>query len=220
MVDQQKFAAAFSKLWPKSDVTVKGLGAGIVAAASTVFPKYGWDSDLLVCHAMAQFSEETGCGREMQENMNYSAARLLQVFPTHFTHAQAIAYQHNPRQVADHAYGGRMGNKPPPSDDGWIFRGQGLSQVTGRSGYEALAKKCGLDLLNHPELIIAPATALECGVADITLCGCLPYAIKDDLLGVSSVLNVGHYVSNPNLVNGYSMRRNWLGLWKHAMGVA
>lgn len=219
MHDQQKFADALAKLWPHGDITIKGLCAGIIASAEEIFPKYGWDSDLLVAHAMAQFSEETGCGLEMQENMNYSAGRLLQVFPTHFSHAQAIAMQHNPRLIADHAYGGRMGNAPPPSDDGFDFRGQGLSQVTGRDGYRALAQKTGLDLLNHPELIIAPDTALECGVADLTLCGCLFYAQKDSLVGVSSMLNVGHFTSDSNKINGYAMRRNWLALWKHALGV-
>lgn len=215
----QNFSNAFTKLWPHSDITVKGLGAGIIASAPVVFPKYGWDSDLLVCHAMAQFSEETGCGRDMQENMNYSAGRLLQVFPTHFTNAMAIAMQHNPRAIADQAYGGRMGNARAPSDDGWNFRGQGLSQVTGRDGYTALGHKTGLDLMGHPELIIAPDTALECGVADLVICGCLPYAEHDNLIGVSSMLNVGHYVSNPGAINGYNERRNWLGLWKHAMGL-
>lgn len=220
MHDQQKFADALTKLWPHGDITVKGLVAGIIASAEEVFSKYGWDSDLLEAHAMAQFSEETGCGLEMQENMNYNAGRLLQVFPTHFSHAQAIAMQHNPRLIANHAYGGRMGNAPPPSDDGFDFRGQGLSQVTGRDGYAALAKKTGLDLLNHPELIIAPDTALECGVADLTLCGCLPYAQKDSLVGVSSLLNVGHFTADSSKINGYAMRKNWLALWKHALGVA
>ena len=87
--NHDRFETAFKALWPHSDITIKGLGAGILAAAPAIFPKYGWDSDLLVSHAMAQFSEETDCGREMQENMNYSAARLLQIFPTHFTHDQA-----------------------------------------------------------------------------------------------------------------------------------
>lgn len=206
-------------LWPHGDSVVPGLIAGIAAAAPTVFPKYGLTTDLTVSHAMAQFSEETGCGIDMKENMNYSAARLLQVFPSHFTPAQAIAMQHQPRLIADQAYGGRMGNARPPSDDGWNFRGQGLSQVTGRNGFAALAKKTGLDLLNHPELIIAPDTALECGVADFVLCGCLLYAVKDSLVGVSSMLNVGHYTQNVNAINGYAMRKSWLAIWKHTLGV-
>jgi putative chitinase len=151
--------------------------------------------------------------------MNYSAGRLLQVFPSHFSHSDALALQHQPRLIADRAYGSRMGNHPG-TDDGWNYRGQGLSQVTGRDGYAALAKKTGLDLLDHPELIIAPATTLECGVADFVLCGCLPFAIQDSLLGVSSMLNVGHLVSNPNEINGYAERKSWLALCKHAMGVA
>jgi putative chitinase len=140
------------------------------------------------------------------------------VFPTHFNHNQAIELQHQPRLVADRAYDGRMGNRPG-TDDGWNFRGQGLSQVTGRDGYVALAKRTGLDVLGHPEMLVAPETALECGLADFVLCGCLPYALRDNLLGVSAMLNCGHFVSNPNEINGYSMRRNWLSLWKHAMGV-
>jgi putative chitinase len=143
---------------------------------------------------------------------------LLQVFPTHFTHDQAIAMQHNPRVIADQAYGSRMGNHPG-TDDGWNFRGQGLSQLTGRSNYAQLAKTTGLDLVNHPEFLCDPAHALDCAVGDFVQCGCLPYALKDDLIGVASMLNVGHYVSNPNAINGFSMRKNWLGLWKHALGV-
>lgn len=219
-VQSGKFAVSLKTLWPRSDITVKGLGNGIIAAAPIVFSKYGWDSDLLVAHAMAQFSEETDCGREMQENMNYSAARLLQVFPTHFSHDEAMRLQHQPRLIADKAYGGRMGNAPPPSDDGWNCRGQGLSQLTGADNYKSLQKKYGLPVYDHPELLLDPKLALEIGVADLTMCGCLPYAQKDMLVGVSSMLNVGHYVSDPKRINGYELRKHWLGLWKHALGVA
>lgn len=219
MHDQQKFAMAFARLWPHSDVTVKGLGAGIVAAASTVFAKYNWDSDLLVCHAMAQFSEETDCGREMQENMNYSAARLLQVFPTHFSHVEAIHLQHQPRLIADKAYGGRMGNAPPPSDDGWNCRGQGLSQLTGAANYKELQKRTGIPVYDKPAVLLDPTLALEIGVADLTMCGCLPWAQKDNLLEVSALLNVGHLVNSSASINGFGLRAQHLSLWKHAMGI-
>ena len=220
MFDQQTFAAAFARLWPHSDITIKGLGAGILAAAPTVFPKYGWDSNLLVCHAMAQFSEETDCGREMQENMNYSAGRLLQVFPSHFTHEQALAIQHNPRLIADQAYGGRMGNAPPPSDDGWNCRGQGLSQLTGAGSYKELQKRTGIPVYDKPATLLDPVLALEIGLADLNMCGCLPWAQKDNLLEVSALLNVGHVVNSSAVINGFTDRSHWLALWKHAMGVA
>lgn len=217
-VQSGRFSDALKRLWPHGDAKVPGLIAGTIAVAPVVFAKWGISSDLVVAHVMAEFSEECGAGLEMIENMNYSAARLLEVFPTHFTRDQAIRYQHQPRLIADQAYGSRMGNHPG-TDDGFNFRGQGFSQLTGRDNFAALAKKTGLDLLSHPEFLASPEHALECGIADFVMCGCLPFALMDDLTGTASMLNVGHYVHDKSKINGYSMRANWLILWKHALGV-
>lgn len=211
------FINVLYNLWPHGDSVVPGLRDGMAKSAAVVFPKYGITTSLVVAHVMAQFSEESGGGTEMVENMNYSAARLLKVFPSHFTPAQAIAMQHQPRLIADQAYNGRMGNRPG-TDDGWNFRGQGFSQLTGRSNYVALSKVTKLDLVNHPEFLRDPDHALDCAVGDFVMCGCLPYAIKDDLIGVSSLLNVGHYVGDPSRINGFAMRRSQLAIWKHALG--
>jgi putative chitinase len=203
--------------WPDGDQHIPGLIEGILASAPVVFPKYGVTSRLAIAHFMAQASEECGQGLEMIENMNYSAERLLEVFPSHFTPTMAARAAHNPRMIADIAYGGRMGNAPPPSDDGFNFRGAGLSQVTGRNGYaklQAFLKDHGadFDILEDSELIIDPALTLECGVADWTVCGCLPHAEKDDLIGETRALNGG--------LNGLEERRRQLTLWKHEMGLA
>lgn len=211
--------ALLRTLWPHGDSKVPGLIKGTAETAPAVLQKYGISSDLVVAHIMAQFSEESGGGTEMLENMNYSAARLLQVFPSHFTTAQAIAMQHQPRLIADQAYGSRMGNHPG-TDDGWNFRGQGFSQLTGRSNYEALAKTTKLDLVNHPEFLIDPQHAFDCAVGDFIQCGCLPWALKDDLVAVSSLLNVGHIVRDTRKINGFAMRQHELAIWKHAMKVA
>jgi putative chitinase len=168
-------------------------------------------------------------------------------FPEPFLKRPGDSIAASARLIADQAYGGRMGNARPPSDDGWNFRGQGFSQLTGRDNYDMVSRMVGLDpklypqfhadhanlsraafvakypivtdLLSHPELIISPQHAFEIGIADFVYCGCLPYAQRDNLLGVSSLLNVGHLVSDPNKINGYAMRAHWLGLWKHAMAV-
>jgi hypothetical protein len=78
---QSSFGEALTRLWPHGDRVVPGLVAGTIASAPAVFAKYSIVSDLVIAHAMAQFSEECGCGGEMMEDMSYSAARLLQVFP-------------------------------------------------------------------------------------------------------------------------------------------
>jgi putative chitinase len=206
-------------LWPQGDSKIPGLVAGIAASAPAAFQKWCFRSDRAVAQAMAEFSEECNAGLEMQENMNYSAPRLLQVFPTHFTRAQALALQHQPRLIADQAYNGRMGNRPG-TDDGWDCRGQGLSQLTGHGAVVAVAAKTGLDLVNHPELICDPTHALEVALADFVMCGCLPYAENGDLVGVASCLNIGHYVADPRRINGFGLRQHWLGIWNHALGVS
>lgn len=196
-------------LWPHGDQHVSGLRVGIIKSSHAVFAKYGITKPLVVAHMMAQFSEECGAGLEMEENMNYSAEGLRRTFPTHFTGSMAVHYAHNPRLIADVAYGGRMGNHPPPSDDGWNYRGRGLSQVTGKEGYTKLAAKTGLDLLSHPEFLSDPDYTLECGVADYIICGCLPHAERDDLVGETRALNGG--------LNGLDVRRQWLVQWKKAL---
>jgi putative chitinase len=198
------------RLWPHGDQHVPGLVEGIALSAPAVFAKYGVPTQLVVAHAMAQFSEECGAGLEMQENMNYTAQRLLEVFPTHFTAALAAKAAHNPQMIAEVAYGGRMGNAPPPSTDGWVYRGQGLSQCTGKDEYEALGKRVGSDLVANPGWLVDPAHALDCGVADFMLCGCLPFAERDDVVGVTRKLNGG--------TNGLAAREQWLAQWKKELG--
>ena len=200
--------------WPHGDQHIHGLIEGIVAAAPIVFPKYGVLTPLTVAHFMGQASEECGQGLEMIENGNYTAQRLLQVFPTHFTRAMAARAAHNPRLVFDIAYGGRMGNKPPPSDDGFNYRGRGMSQVTGVEGYEKLQaalkeRSSGIDVMGHPDVVCDPRFTLECGVADWIVCGCLPFAERDDTLGETKRLNGG--------TNGLGERERQIALWKHEL---
>ena len=115
---------------------------------------------------MARISHESGAGDEVVENMNYTAGRMMQVWPSRFPSlASAQAYAGNPRALANKVYNGRMGNTPG-SDDGWNFRGRGAAQTTGREGYMRLAKATGFDVVNHPELVDDPRYFLECGVAD------------------------------------------------------
>ncbi len=114
------------QLWPHGDATVAGLNEGIVASGADVFAKYGLTSDLLIAHAMAQFSHECGAGSEMEENLNYSAQGLINTWPSRFDAAKAAQYARQPRLIANEVYNGRMGNRPG-SDDGWDFRGRGAS---------------------------------------------------------------------------------------------
>lgn len=202
------------KLWPQGDQHVPGLIEGIVKSAPDVFAMYAIKTPLTIAMMFGQFSEECGAGLEMTENMNYSVQGLLNTFPKHFTGTMAQRYAHNPRMIADVAYDGRMGNAPPPSDDGWNYRGKGLSQVTGKDGYAALqkeltAKGIVIDIIENPDLISSPEHTLICGVADFVLCGCLPFAEKGDILNTTKKLNGG--------TNGLSSRQQWTAKFKSAL---
>ena len=211
-MSQSSFGEALSRLWPHGDAKIPGLRAGIIASAPSVFAKYGITTPLLAAHVMAQISHECGAGHDVVENLNYTAGRMMQVWPSRFpTMAMAAPYAGNPRALANKVYNGRMGNASG-SDDGWNFRGRGASQTTGREGYARLAKATGLDAVNHPDLVNDPARFLECGVADFVLCGCLPFAKADDVLNVTRRLNGGTV--------GLAQRQAWLAKWKAALGTA
>ena len=80
------------------------------------------------------YHETDGTMQPVEENLNYSAKRMTQVWPSRFpTIASAQPYAGNPRALANKVYGGRLGNTGP--NDGWVFRGRGLSQITGRANY-------------------------------------------------------------------------------------
>ena len=112
--------------------------------------------------------------------------------------------------IANAVYGGRMGNAPPPSNDGWNYRGRGLSQVTGREGYEKLSDKTGIGIVENPDLLSDPTQTLELGVADFILCNCLEPAKEDNVREVTHRLNGGYI--------GLSERIAWLRKWKQELG--
>ena len=203
------FVNALFNLWPHGDKLIPGLRDGIAAAAPVIFPKYSIDTNRLICHVMAQISLECNAGLEVVENLNYSAPRMCEVWPSRFpTINSAIPYAHNPRLLANKVYNGRMGNALN-SNDGWNYRGRGATQTTGHDGYKALGAKLGLDLLTDPDLVNDPAHFLECGVADFILCGCLPWALQNNIVQVTKHLNGG--------LTGLADRIAWFKHWSVAL---
>lgn len=208
MTNEASFGAVLLRLWPNGDQKVPGLRAGIAATAPAVFAKYGF-SPLVIAHVMAQISHECGAGTELVENLNYSAQGLVKTWPSRFPSiAAALPFAHKPEAIANKVYNGRMGNRAG-SGDGWLFRGRGGTNTTGHDGYYALAKKMALDLLNDPDQVNKPDLFLECAVVDFILCGCVPYAQRDDLRGETHHLNGG--------LIGLAERGAWLKRWKSAL---
>ena len=73
---------------------------------------------------LAQTSHESGGYTMLSENLNYSAAGLMRVFPKYFPdQATATAYARNPEKIANRVYANRMGNGNEASGEGFKFRG-------------------------------------------------------------------------------------------------
>jgi putative chitinase len=115
-------------------------------------------------HFMAQLYHESGGFSLNEENLNYSAKRLTEVWPNRFpslTAAQPFA--NNPEKLANNVYGGRLGNNKP--GDGYRYRGRGMIQLTGRDNYAVFSDLLGIDLEGNPDLAFDGAVALRVAAA-------------------------------------------------------
>lgn len=109
---------------------------------------------------LANIFHETMGLTTFTENLNYSAAALRSMWPHRFSESDALKYGRtadkpaNPKAIASIAYGGRYGNRPYPSDDGWRYRGRGPIQLTFRDNYAAFSRDTGIDVLSNPDLLL------------------------------------------------------------------
>jgi len=109
---------------------------------------------------LAQLANESGQLKRLVENLNYSAQRLMAVWPTRFpTLDKAKLYERNPEKLANYVYAKRLGNGDETSGDGWRYRGRGVIQLTGRGNYLAAAQAIGQPLVEQPELLEQPGPA-------------------------------------------------------------
>ena len=107
-----------------------------------VMPKYGINTERRAAHFISQCAHESNNFRSLQENLNYSEKALNAVFGRYFGSAShkrnAAEYARNPEKIANYVYMDefrkyKMGNVN--EGDGWLFRGRGLKQLTGRENY-------------------------------------------------------------------------------------
>jgi putative chitinase len=115
--------------------------------------KFEVNTVLRLAHFLAQASHESGGFKLVNENLNYGAKGLLGIFPKYFDATSAAAYERKPEKIANKVYGGRMGNGPEATGDGWKFHGRGYIQLTGHDNYAAFAKAIGEDTVANPDLV-------------------------------------------------------------------
>ncbi len=120
------------------------------------------DTPRRIAAFLGQCAHESGGFKVMQENLNYRAERLCQVWPARFPNLEvANECARNPERLANRVYASRMGNGDETSGDGWRFRGRGLIQLTGRSNYQRFANSLGCTIEEAAQRAETPRGAGE-----------------------------------------------------------
>ena len=158
---------------------------------------------------VAQVGHESGHLTRLVENLNYSADGLANTWPSRYAELDgkgtyvkvqaagktrykpntlALSVDRKPEQIANIAYGNRMGNATP--GEGWKYRGRGLIQITGKNNYRACCEALGLDLINQPELLEQPRHA------------CMSAAWYWGTNGLNTLADAGKFDAITQCING------------------
>ncbi len=193
----RNLAADLARLAPNAS---KAIISGIVANQH-LLDEAGINTPIRLRHFFARVCVETGGLRTLEENLNYSAARMTQVWPKRFpTIAAAKPYANNPAMLAEKVYGGRLGNNKP--GDGWAFRGSGLLQDTGRDNFEEVEAITGMPVASQPDLLRTFPGALQGATLFWKSRSINARADRNDTTGVCKAVNGG--------TTGLSDQRAWL----------
>ena len=141
------------ELQKKIGVTADGaFGPGTLKAAASYFKL----NKNRAAHFFAQCAHESGNFKAFSENLNYGAKGLRGIFGKYFpTDALAKAYERQPMKIANRVYANRMGNGDEASGEGFLYKGRGPLQLTGKNNYRAFGRYIGREqeILDNPDLV-------------------------------------------------------------------
>ena len=171
--------------------------------------RFGIVSERQVAAWLAQTAHESGGYTMLVENLNYRASTMASCWPARFgvknadgTWAKdakgvrvpnkfALALERKPEAIANVVYASRMGNGPTESGDGWLYRGRGLKQLTGRDNVTRCGLALGVDLAANPDLLLLPEYASLSAAWFWSVNKCGPLADADDFVALTKKINGG-----------------------------
>lgn len=123
-----------------------------------VLPDYSINTSIRIAQFIAQTGHESAHYNTLKENLNYSAEALRKVFKKYFPNDEfAQQYHRQPEKIANRVYSNRMGNGNEASGDGWLYRGRGVIQITGKNNY----RMCSMYLFGDERLLQDPGMLQE-----------------------------------------------------------
>lgn len=197
-----------------------GARADLVEAIVNGWPEAVAVADLTkklrAVHFLGQIMTETGGLKILSESGAYRYKTILKIFgakqyseplggsghsagigPAEAKKIAALPMPERERVLFNRVYG--IGNPKKAREfdntgpnDGWLYRGGGMMQCTGKSNYRLMAKKTGLPLVEHPELLHQPDTAFKAAYLEWAQDGrCNAAADRDDEVTARRVINGG-----------------------------
>lgn len=156
----------------------------ILASHAEILDHYEINTPLRRCHFWAQAAHESGGFKFMHEVWG-------------------------PTDVQKR-YEGRKDLGNTKTGDGYLFRGRGIFQLTGRANYLDMGKKLGIDLVGDPELAAQPDIALEIACMYWKSRKLNVPADADDVVGVTKKINGGTNGLQDRKANLATAKKLWL----------
>ncbi len=123
--------------------------------------EYGIEKTYQLAAFFATIGHESSDLQRLEENLNYSSDRLLVVFGNYFSgETQADEYAGQPKKIASRVYADRLGNGDEASQEGWLYRGRGLIQLTGKDNYSKI-QRSGIPGLKNPDYLMTKTGAAK-----------------------------------------------------------
>jgi putative chitinase len=144
----------------KEQLQALGIDQKWLEPLNATFAKYDISTPVRQAFFVGQCAHESNNFTRLEEGLNYSASRLMAVWPSRFPTLEAAApYANNPEKLANKVYGGRADLGNNENGDGFKFHGRGCIQLTGRDLYERCGEALGVDLISEPTLLAEPMYA-------------------------------------------------------------
>lgn len=128
---------------------------GWATALDVALSAHGFVDTVEIASFLAQAAHECGDFNVLSENLNYSADALVKLWPKRFTPELAAQVARKPQSIANNVYANRLGNGSPASNEGWLYRGRGCIQITGKAAYTAFSTytKSDVNVVAQPDRV-------------------------------------------------------------------
>ena len=154
--------------------------------------RFGITTPVRAASFLGQLGHESLSLSRVEESLSYSRARLLDVFGAYVDADEAAAFVHQPVKLGNRVYANRNGNGNQASGDGYLFRGRGPMQHTGRGNYRHVGQLIGQPLEEQPALLLEPEIGAMAAAAYWHDAGLNSLADTRDVLAVSRTVNLGN----------------------------